>query len=151
MQSLGLHQMRRCEKSGRFRSLRSRQSGSNSLVQTLATPMLGARSEKKQLRICCISFWFTLQSLAPPKNGTGRNSNGRTLMPRIAAVPLLRCVALLRSSVRSARRLVAQNRVYINGQRAQDEHAMVGNADTATWLRFGGFFGPYSDLLIYCK
>ena len=56
------------------------------------------------------------------------------LMPRIAAVPLLRCVALLRSSVRSARRLVAQNRVYINGQRAQDEHAMVGNADTATWL-----------------
>ena len=53
---------------------------------------------------------------------------------RIASVPLLRCVALVRSSVRSARRLVAQNRVYINGQRAQDETVMVSNADSVTEL-----------------
>jgi|Cyp1metagenome_2_1107374.scaffolds.fasta_scaffold06483_14 hypothetical protein len=150
MRTLGLH-LRRCEKPGACRSLRSQQSGSSSPVQTLAKPMLGARSDNKQLRICCISIWFTVQSLAPPKNGTGRNPNGRTLMPRIAAVPLLRCVALLRS-VRSARRLVAQNRVYINGQRAQDEHAMVGNADTATWLRFGRYFWTlFRHIVNRCK
>ena len=44
--------------------------------------------------------------------------------PRAApsgAVPLLRCVALaVRGSVRSARRLVAKSRVYVDGARAQD-------------------------------
>lgn len=52
---------------------------------------------------------------------------------RNEAVPLLRCLALVvSSSVRSARRLVAQNRVFINGQRAQDENAMVETSDTVT-------------------
>lgn len=62
---------------------------------------------------------------------------------RIASVPLLRCVALVRSSVRSARRLVAQNRVYINGQRAQDENVMVSNADSVTEL------GKYRSFYIF--
>ena len=66
MRTLGLH-LRRCEKSGACRSLRSQQSGSSSPVQTLAKPMLGARSDNKQLRLCCISIWFTVQSLAPTK------------------------------------------------------------------------------------
>ncbi|CAJ1354768.1 unnamed protein product [Effrenium voratum] len=52
------------------------------------------------------------------------------------AVPLLRCVALaVRGSVRSARRLVAKSRVYVDGARAQDELAMVPNSSTVTILK----------------
>ncbi|CAK9001729.1 unnamed protein product, partial [Durusdinium trenchii] len=50
-------------------------------------------------------------------------------------VPLLRCVALAGGSVRAARRLVAQKRVYINGRRADDETLLVDNADVVTILK----------------